>query len=143
MKSLKIYLPTNELAKLKNFEQVTVLGKLTNVAGTPELKDAFLIDDYISKKQYTNEESFYSNITGNWLLKNYVDGDRSTFSISFTGKNTANVKKDDSEIYEWDYSFIGDKLKFGGDSFEVRKIADNLYVFYDDIYPLWILYRDL
>jgi hypothetical protein len=186
LKTLRIYMDTEELAKLNDFEQITVLGKLTNIyGGTPELKDAFIIDNYVSYKQYNDEELkdkidnfggdggdgniawnegsypffidnmlnfkkidsqiFYSEVTGEWIGKYYVDGDKSTYSITFTSENTANVKKNDSKISEWNYSFNGENLKFpttNSNSYEVRKVSDSLYVLYNDYKPRWIIYKN-
>ena len=56
LKTLRIYLETKEIAKLENFEEITVLGKLINVTTTPELVDAFIIDPYVEEKTYTDDE---------------------------------------------------------------------------------------
>ena len=56
IKALRVYLDTNEIAKLENFEEITVLGKLINVTTTPELVDAFIIDPYVEEKTYTDDE---------------------------------------------------------------------------------------
>ena len=69
------------------------------------------------------------------------------WTVTFTSDSTADVIKGDGDVYEWEYSFSGGYIKFpvkDSNSLEVRKVSDNLIVFYAntvDYVPYWILYR--
>ena len=188
-RSIKVFMPTEELAKLDNGDKIIVLGELS-VSGTYlALKNAFvvssdlveqvefdeqtikdiieqynpkgedgnihwdigsspiLIDNRLSFEQL-DENTFYEAVKdGEWTTKEYISP-KDSRKIVFTSSTTADVSTNGGKVYEWEYGFSGDKLKFpvkASDKYEVRRVSDNLIVFYAktvDYVPYWLLYKE-
>ena len=56
IRSIKVYMPTDELAKLNNDMHITVLGQLNNVTSSPTLYNAFIVDNYTTAKSFDDGE---------------------------------------------------------------------------------------
>lgn len=185
-RSIKVFLPTSELANLSDGQRLTFIGTIELFGNGINLKDAFVSSNYEEAKSFSAEEieaaienyggtggdghidwtegsypffvKNYENFEkvtkenastvfeGTWKGKQYVEGDV-VWTVTFTSDSTADVIKGDGDVYEWEYSFSGGYIKFpvkASDSLEVRKVSDNLIVFYAnevDYVPHWILYR--
>lgn len=106
----------------------------------------FFIDNRLNFEKIEGN-TINNELTGEWYAKQYVDGDRNTFWISFTSENTANISKNDSKVYEWKFSIRNNMLYFpesNNEAYEVRKVSKNLLVFYartNNYVPYWILYK--
>lgn len=108
IKTLRVCMSTEELAKLTAGDYITVLGTLTNISGTPRLLEAFDIEPYIQIKQYDEEklkeiinnyggsgndgniswkEGSYPFFIDNRLNFEKIDGN--TFNTELTGEWTA------------------------------------------------------
>lgn len=186
MRSIKVFLPTSELANLSNGQRLTFIGTIELFGNGINLKDAFVSSDYESAKTFSDEEieeaienyggtggdghidwtegsypffvenhenfekvtkeNVSSVFNGTWKGKQYTD-ENIVWTVTFTSDSTADVIKGDGDVYEWEYSFSGGYIKFpvkASQSLEVRKVSDNLIVFYAntvDYVPYWILYK--
>ena len=188
-KTVTVYLPTEELAKLINGDKITVLGKLDSLYDSGvSINNAFVVDSRYTEQQTYDEatikdvienynpigsdgnihwdigsspffidnrltfeeidsKTFLEVMDGEWIGKEYSHP-KDKWSIIFTSKNTANVSKNNGEIYEWKYKFSGTSLMFPESNrqfYEVRKVADNLIVLYAntiDYVPYWIIYKE-
>lgn len=105
----------------------------------------FFIENRLSfmKLDSTN---FFSEMEGAWIgtdrMRNSED---EHWDFEFTSDSTVNVTEDGNGPFEWSYTVEGDRLKFAGDPYEVRKVSDRLVVFYAntiDYVPYWILYKE-
>lgn len=186
IRSIKVFLPTSELANLSNGQRLTFIGTIELVGNSINLKDAFVSSNYEEAKSFSAEEievaienyggtggdghidwtegsypffvenhENFEKVTkenastvfeGTWKGKQYTDEDI-VWTVTFTSDSTADVIKGNGDVYEWEYSFSGGYIKFpvkASNSLEVRKVSDNLIVFYAntvDYVPYWILYR--
>lgn len=55
-RSLKVYMKSSDMKKLKESDEITVLGKLTNITTNPGLLDAFVTDDYVEVANYSKND---------------------------------------------------------------------------------------
>lgn len=106
----------------------------------------FFVDNRLYFKEL-NEEIFLNTMTGEWYAREYISSRESEYKIVFTSDSTADVSKNDGDVYEWKYSWNGNTIKFPSGAskyYEARMVSDNLIVFYAetiDYVPYWILYK--
>jgi hypothetical protein len=94
-KSIIVYMPSEEIAKLSDGEKITVLGKLENVAGSVCLKNAFIIDDYVKGQKFDDETLKHNvEIYGGPGADNHYDWSEGSFP--FLMNNMGFFKKIDN-----------------------------------------------
>lgn len=106
----------------------------------------FFVDNRLYFDKISPEE-FLGELSGEWTGIYYSE--RNTkYSLTFKDEKIVTVSKNGGEPYEWEYAFYGDMVRLPDKSVlepcEVRKVSENLVVFYADTVdyvPYWVLYK--
>lgn len=144
---------TSPYETVKEFSQEEVQNAIENYGGDggdgkidwDEGSYPFFIENRADFEKITSD-NFYETVSGEWNAKEYLTPEKER-TVIFDSETSATVITNGSE-HVWEYSFVSkDALSFPKDVTqyeEVRKVSDNLIVFYDDTVdyvPKFILYK--